>query len=104
MASDAAKQAIFVKSAPYEGVKIVGPDFNAELSLSELLSSYSSIGFQANSLARAIEIIDKMVSPVVHRSGRSAERDGGGLHLFFLVVATEHYDAPTTAYETLTTL
>lgn len=65
MASEAAKQAIFVKSEAYEGVKISGPDFNEELSLSELLSSYGTIGFQANSLARAIEIINKMVS---HRS------------------------------------
>lgn len=63
MASESAKQAIFVKSEPYEGIKISGPDFNAELSLAELLESYSTIGFQANSLARAVEIINKMVSP-----------------------------------------
>lgn len=61
MASEAAKEAIFVASQPYEGIKISGPDFNRPYELQELLKSYETIGFQATGLARAIELIDKMV-------------------------------------------
>lgn len=62
MASEAAKEAIFVASQPFEGIKISGPDFNRPYELQELLKSYETIGFQATGLARAIELIDKMVS------------------------------------------
>lgn len=61
-ASDAAKAAVFVQSEAYEGTRINGPDFNNRHSLEQLLKSYETIGFQANGLARAIELIDKMVS------------------------------------------
>lgn len=61
MASAAAKEAIFVKSEVYEGTRIQGPDFNLPLELDALLESYKTIGFQANGLARAIEIINQMV-------------------------------------------
>ncbi|GAA5833337.1 hypothetical protein JCM3766R1_005471 [Sporobolomyces carnicolor] len=59
-ASDAAKAAVFVQSEAYEGTRINGPDFNNRHSLEQLLKSYETIGFQANGLARAIELIDKM--------------------------------------------
>ncbi|GAA6011970.1 hypothetical protein JCM11491_000121 [Sporobolomyces phaffii] len=59
-ASDAAKAAVFVQSEAYEGTRIKGPDFNHRHSLDQLLQSYETIGFQANGLARAIELIDKM--------------------------------------------
>ncbi|GAA5874631.1 hypothetical protein JCM16303_002930 [Sporobolomyces ruberrimus] len=59
-ASDAAKAAVFVQSEAYEGTKIRGPDFNQRHSLEQLLKTYETIGFQANGLARAIELIDKM--------------------------------------------
>lgn len=62
MASQAAKDAIFVKSEPFQGTRIQGPDFNLPLDLHQLLSSYAGIGFQATGLARAIELIEKMVS------------------------------------------
>ena len=62
-ASEAAKAAVFVQSEAYEGTRISGPDFNNPHSLQDLLKSYQTIGFQANGLARAIELIDKMVCP-----------------------------------------
>lgn len=60
-AAESAKAAVFVQSEDYQGTKIKGPDFNNPHSLQELLRSYETIGFQANGLARAIELIDKMV-------------------------------------------
>ncbi|GAA5948057.1 hypothetical protein JCM3765_007088 [Sporobolomyces pararoseus] len=59
-ASEAAKAAVFVQSEAYEGTRIKGPDFNSKHSLEQLLQSYSNIGFQANGLSRAIELINKM--------------------------------------------
>lgn len=61
MSADA-KAAVFVKSEDYDGIRIQGPDFNAEHDLQQLLESYKRIGFQANGLARAVELIEKMVS------------------------------------------
>ncbi|KAK4706170.1 deoxyhypusine synthase, partial [Phenoliferia sp. Uapishka_3] len=63
MASQAAKDAIFVPSEAYEGVRIKGPDFNLPIELDALLKSYETIGFQATGLARAMELINKMVRP-----------------------------------------
>ncbi|GAA5875297.1 hypothetical protein JCM3774_005772 [Rhodotorula dairenensis] len=57
---EAAKAAVFVQSEDYQGTRIQGPDFNHPHSLDDLLSSYERIGFQANGLARAIQLIDKM--------------------------------------------
>ena len=62
MASNDAKAAVFVKSTPYEGTRIRGPDFNLPHELEDLLKSYETIGFQANGLARAMELVNKMVS------------------------------------------
>lgn len=62
-ASEAAKAAVFVQSEAYEGTRIKGPDFNERHTLEQLLQSYEKIGFQANGLSRAIELIDKMVGP-----------------------------------------
>jgi len=66
-ASEAAKAAVFVQSEAYEGTRIKGPDFNQPHSLQDLLKSYETIGFQANGLSRAMELIDKMVSPSLRR-------------------------------------
>ncbi|KAF9226521.1 Deoxyhypusine synthase [Gyrodon lividus] len=41
-------------------VSVHGPDFEKNLSLQELLSSYERIGFQANSLGKAIDIVNRM--------------------------------------------
>jgi len=55
-----AKKQVFKKAKEVKGEKIIGPDFNKELSLSEFIDSYKKIGFQASHLDRAIEIIKKM--------------------------------------------
>lgn len=61
MAAQSAKDAILVKSEAFEGVSISGPDFNSPMELQDLLNSYAGIGFQATGLARAMELIEKMV-------------------------------------------
>ena len=45
-----------------EAVSVEGPNFDNPLSLQQLLDSYKRIGFQANSLGKAIDIVNKMVS------------------------------------------
>ncbi|KAI7869514.1 deoxyhypusine synthase [Spinellus fusiger] len=57
-----AQQAVFVQSVamPDNAVLIQGPEFNQSLSLSQLMSSYKTMGFQASSLAEAIDIINDM--------------------------------------------
>ncbi len=42
-------------------MSVEGPNFDEEMSLQKLLASYSRIGFQANSLGKAIDIVNKMV-------------------------------------------
>jgi len=41
-------------------VSVQGPNFDSPLSLQELLDSYKRIGFQANSLGKAIDVVNKM--------------------------------------------
>ncbi|KAL8293684.1 hypothetical protein RQP46_000385 [Phenoliferia psychrophenolica] len=60
MAAQSAKDAIFVQSEAYDGLRIKGPDFNLPIELDALLKSYETIGFQATGLARAMELINKM--------------------------------------------
>jgi deoxyhypusine synthase len=59
-----ATASVLLRSAPISenSVTVKGPDFNQHLTLHELLESYSRIGFQASSVGKAIEIINKMVS------------------------------------------
>ncbi|RGB29854.1 deoxyhypusine synthase [Rhizophagus diaphanus] len=45
---------------PENSVTVKGPDFNQQLTLHELLENYSRIGFQAFSVGKAIELINKM--------------------------------------------
>ncbi|BGP55645.1 hypothetical protein JCM8202_002111 [Rhodotorula sphaerocarpa] len=59
-AAEQAKAAVFVQSEQYDGPRIRGPDFNEPHSLDDLLKSYERIGFQANGLARAMHLIEKM--------------------------------------------
>ena len=47
---------------PANTISVEGPNFDDELNLQELLSSYGRIGFQATSFGRAIDIVNKMVS------------------------------------------
>ena len=42
-------------------VSVQGPDFERSLTLDQFLRSYERIGFQANSLGKAISIVNKMV-------------------------------------------
>ncbi|TFK75942.1 Deoxyhypusine synthase [Pluteus cervinus] len=43
-----------------DAVSVQGPNFDSPLSLHQFLASYERIGFQANSLGRAIDIVNKM--------------------------------------------
>ncbi|KAL0949921.1 hypothetical protein HGRIS_009949 [Hohenbuehelia grisea] len=45
---------------PDDAVSVQGPNFEESLSLQGFLDSYKRIGFQANSLGKAIEIVDRM--------------------------------------------
>ena len=47
---------------PEDAVTVEGPNFDDPLTLQQLLDSYKRIGFQANSLGKAIDIVNKMVS------------------------------------------
>jgi hypothetical protein len=47
---------------PDEAVTVQGPNFDERPTLETLLDSYERIGFQANSLGKAINIVNKMVS------------------------------------------
>lgn len=46
---------------PETAVSVQGPDFDKSTSLQDLLSNYETIGFQATSLSKAIEIVNRMV-------------------------------------------
>ncbi|CAG8465828.1 15150_t:CDS:2 [Dentiscutata heterogama] len=57
-----AAQAVLVKSTsmPDNAATVIGPDFNQNHSLEDLLKSYSRIGFQATSVGQAINVINQM--------------------------------------------
>lgn len=61
---DQAKAAVLVQSAPIpdDAVPVVGPDLTKIRDIKSLMESYTRIGFQATSLARAIEIVQNMVA------------------------------------------
>jgi deoxyhypusine synthase len=46
---------------PQNIVSVHGPNFEYPLSLQDLLGSYERIGFQATSLGKAIDIVNRMV-------------------------------------------
>ena len=52
---------------PEEAIAVQGPNFDERLSLDSLLGSYERIGFQANSLGKAINIVNKMVRLARHQ-------------------------------------
>ncbi|KAG8762935.1 Deoxyhypusine synthase [Ceratobasidium sp. 423] len=58
----AAAAAVLVQSHPVpdDAVPIRGPNFDQPLDLNTLLGGYERIGFQATSLGRAIDIVNKM--------------------------------------------
>lgn len=59
-----AEAAVLLQSVemPEDAVLIQGPDFNKKLSLSDLMASYRTMGFQASGLGEAIDIVEQMVS------------------------------------------
>ena len=60
-----AAASILLPSAPVSdtAVAVVGPDFDLPQTLQSFLQSYERIGFQANSLGRAINVVNEMVRP-----------------------------------------
>lgn len=58
-----AAAAILLPSAPVPdtAVSVEGPDLEQPQTLQSFLRSYERIGFQANSLGRAINVVNKMV-------------------------------------------
>ncbi|KAF8655248.1 hypothetical protein AX16_003151 [Volvariella volvacea WC 439] len=48
------------EALPESSLSVKGPNFDNNLTLQQLLASYERIGFQATSLGRAIEIVNKM--------------------------------------------
>ena len=46
---------------PATALSVQGPNFDTRISLETLLASYERIGFQANSLGKAIDIVNRMV-------------------------------------------
>ena len=46
---------------PESAVSVKGPNFENPMTLQAFLESYKRIGFQANHLGRAIDIVNKMV-------------------------------------------
>jgi len=58
-----ASSAVLKPSDPVseDAVFVQGPNFDNPLDLQQFISSYERIGFQANSLGKAIHIVNKMV-------------------------------------------
>ncbi len=55
------RENLFRKSDEIDGVPIKGYDFNKGVNYDEIVRSFSSTGFQASHLSKAIEIVNKMV-------------------------------------------
>lgn len=56
-----ARENVLRESQEISGVKIKGYDFNQGINYKKIIKNYSSIGFQASNLAKAIEIVNKMI-------------------------------------------
>ena len=59
---DIARKNILRKSKEAQGVKIKGYDFNGGVDYEKILDSYSSTGLQASNFAKAVEIVNEMIS------------------------------------------
>jgi hypothetical protein len=61
---DAAHASVLMpsESIPDDATHIRGPNFDNAVNLQELLESYEKIGFQATGMAKAIKIVEQMVS------------------------------------------
>ena len=49
------------EAVPDDAVSVKGPNFEEALSLEAFLASYERIGFQAQSLGKAIKVVNYMV-------------------------------------------
>ena len=49
-----------------DAVSVQGPNFDNPLDLQQFISSYERVGFQANSLGKAIHIVNKMVCNLLY--------------------------------------
>lgn len=58
-----ASAAVLLRSEPVpeSAIPVQGPNFENSLTVQQLLQSYERIGFQATSLSKAIDIVNKMV-------------------------------------------
>jgi deoxyhypusine synthase len=56
------RENIFREGEKIDGTVIKGHDFNQGVDYSEIFKSFESVGFQASNLARAIKIVNKMIS------------------------------------------
>ena len=65
-----ASSAILVASQPVpeDAISVKGPNFDQPVSFDSLLASYERIGFQANSLGKAVRIINEMVRTLLAMS------------------------------------
>jgi deoxyhypusine synthase len=59
------------EALPANAVHVKGPDFSKPIDLLELLAGYETIGFQATGLARAIQVVEEMVSRSLPCDSRS---------------------------------
>jgi deoxyhypusine synthase len=59
---ETAKKNLLRKSDEASGAIIKGYDFNKGIDYDKILDSFSTTGFQASNLAKAIEIVNKMIS------------------------------------------
>lgn len=53
------------EAIPHDAISVRGPDFEEPLSLDTFLASYERIGFQAQSLGKAMRIVDQMVGKLL---------------------------------------
>ena len=60
-----ARENILRISEEIDGISIKGYDFNKGVNYDKIVESYSSTGFQASHFAKAIEIIEKIISLMV---------------------------------------
>ena len=57
-----ARENVLRKSDEIKGISIKGYDFNEGIDFEKIINSFSSTGFQASNLAKAKDIINKMIS------------------------------------------
>ena len=63
IATEKARQNVLKQSNETEelNIEVKGLDFNSDINLNHLLSSYYTTGYQATNLAKSIDIINNMV-------------------------------------------